>query len=104
MYAVIKTGGKQYRVSEGDTLQVEKLTGEPGEEISFDEVLLVAGGDSTAKVGKPVISGAKVKARILSQERGPKIIVFKMRRRKNYRNKTGHRQPYTRVQIVGISA
>lgn len=104
MYAVIKTGGKQYRVSEGDTLQVEKLTGKPGDEISFDEVLLVAGGEGNAKVGKPIVAGAKVKARILSQERGPKVIVFKMRRRKNYRRKAGHRQPYTRVEITGISS
>ncbi len=103
MYAVIKTGGKQYRVSEGETLQVEKLVGDPGDEINFDEVLLVGGGDAT-KVGKPIVDGAKVTAEIMSQDRGKKIIVFKMRRRKNYRRKAGHRQLYTRVKITAIKA
>ncbi len=103
MYAVIKTGGKQYRVSEGETLQIEKLPGNPGDEINFDEVLLVGGGDAT-KVGKPHVSGAKVSAEIVAQDRGPKIIVFKMRRRKNYRRKAGHRQAYTRVKITAIKA
>jgi large subunit ribosomal protein L21 len=103
MYAVIKTGGKQYRVAEGDTLQVEKLAGEPGDEIRFEQVLLVGGGDAT-KVGQPLVKGAEVKAKIVAQDRGKKIIVFKMKRRKNYRRKIGHRQPYTSVQITGISA
>lgn len=103
MYAVIKTGGKQYRVSEGETLHVEKLAGDPGDQINFDEVLLVGGGDAT-KVGQPIVDGAKVTAEIVSQDRGPKIIVFKMRRRKNYRRKAGHRQPYTRVKITSIKA
>ena len=102
MYAVIKTGGKQYRVAEGDKLHVEKLTGNAGDEISFDQVLLV-GGDSP-KVGTPTIAGASVKAKIVSQDRGEKIIVFKLKRRKNYRRKQGHRQPYTQIQITGISA
>jgi large subunit ribosomal protein L21 len=102
MYAVIKTGGKQYRVAKGETLQVEKIAGEPGDAVTFDEVLLV-GGDSP-KVGKPVVKGASVKAQIVAQERGKKIIVFRMRRRKTYRRKTGHRQPYTRVEITGITA
>jgi large subunit ribosomal protein L21 len=101
MYAVIKTGGKQYRVSEGDTLQVEKLAGKPGDEITFDEVLLIGGGEST-KVGQPLVKGAAVKAKITAQDKDKKIVVFKMRRRKNYRNKNGHRQPYTQVTITGI--
>ena len=102
MYAVIKTGGKQYRVAEGDTLQIEKLAGSAGEAIEFNDVLLVGGGDEV-KVGKPVVTGASVKAEILSQDKGDKIIVFKMRRRKNYRRKQGHRQLYTRVKIKAIS-
>lgn len=103
MYAVIKTGGKQYRVAEGDTLQVEKLQGEPGDEISFDQVLLV-GGDDATKVGTPTVKGATVKAQITAQNRGKKIVVFKMKRRKNYRRKNGHRQPYTQIKITGIKA
>jgi len=103
MYAVIKTGGKQYRVSEGDVLQVEKLAGKAGDEISFAEVLLVGDGDAT-KVGKPVVKGAAVKAQIVSHGRDRKIVVFKMKRRKNYRRKTGHRQPFTQVKITGISS
>jgi len=102
MYAVIKTGGKQYRVSQGDTLHVEKLNGNPGDAVSFDEVLLVGGGESV-KVGKPTVTGASVKAQILSQDRDKKIIIFKFRRRKNYRRKQGHRQPYTAVKITGIT-
>lgn len=102
MYAVIKTGGKQYRVATGDRLQVEKLAGNPGDEVRFDEVLLV-GGDSP-KVGAPTVKGAAVKAKILGQERGEKLIVFKFRRRKNYRRKNGHRQPYTKIEITGIDA
>ena len=103
MYAVIKTGGKQYRVSEGETLQVEKLPGNPGDAVDFEEVLLVGGGDAT-KVGQPTVTGAKVSAEIVSQDRGKKIIVFKFKRRKNYRRKAGHRQPYTRVKITSIKA
>ena len=103
MYAVIKTGGKQYRVSEGDVLQVEKLAGNAGDEISFGEVLLVGDGEAT-KVGKPLVKGAAVKAQIVSQGRDRKVLVFKMRRRKNYRRKAGHRQPFTALKITGISA
>lgn len=100
MYAVIRTGGKQYRVAEGQTLRVEKLPGSEGEGVSFEEVLML-GGDAP-RVGQPVVSGAKVEATIKSHYRGPKIIVFKFRRRKNYRRKNGHRQPYTDVVITGI--
>ncbi|MBW2522656.1 MAG: 50S ribosomal protein L21 [Deltaproteobacteria bacterium] len=103
MYAVIKTGGKQYRVAEGQMLQVEKLPGNPGEPVTFDQVLMV-GGDGKTKVGRPLVSGAKVNAQIVAQDRDKKIIVFKFRRRKNYRRKTGHRQPYTEVKITGIEA
>ena len=102
MYAVIRTGGKQYRVSEGDTLRIEKLAGDVGNAISFDEVLLV-GGDKVT-VGKPLVAGAKVAAQITAQEKAKKVIVFKMRRRKNYRRKNGHRQHYTEVKITGITA
>ncbi|MET0286309.1 MAG: 50S ribosomal protein L21 [Polyangiales bacterium] len=100
-YAVIRTGGKQYRVTEGDTLRIEKLPGDVGSSITFGEVLLI-GGDS-AKIGKPLVSGASVTGTILAQDRAKKIIVFKMRRRKNYRRKNGHRQWYTEVKITGIA-
>ncbi len=102
MYAVIKTGGKQYRVSEGETLHVEKLAGKAGDAVTFDQVLLVGGGDSV-KVGAPLVKGASVKAEIIDQARDKKIIIFKFRRRKNYRRKIGHRQPFTAVKITGIT-
>lgn len=102
MYAVIRTGGKQYRVSEGQTLRVEKLPGGAGDKITFGEVLLV-GGESL-KIGQPLVAGASVSAEIKVQDKGPKIVIFKFRRRKNYRRKTGHRQPYTELKITGISA
>jgi len=101
MYAVIKTGGKQYRVSEGDKLRVEKLPGDAGASVTFDEVLMI-GGDKVA-VGKPLVKGAKVTAKILTQDRAKKVIIFKFRRRKNYRRKRGHRQPFTEIQITGVS-
>jgi large subunit ribosomal protein L21 len=103
MYAVIKTGGKQYRVSEGDVLRVERLPGDVGNEVSFDEVLMVGGGAGPT-VGRPTVDGATVKAEILAHDRARKIIVFKMKRRKNYRRKRGHRQPYTQIRVTGISA
>ncbi len=101
-YAIIKTGGKQYRVSEGDTIRVEKIQGEVGSSIELDEVLMVGGDD--VSVGTPLVSGAKVTAEIVAQDRAKKIIVFKMKRRKNYRRKQGHRQPYTELRITGVSA
>ena len=101
MYAVIKTGGKQYRVAEGQKLRVEKLPGNAGDKVTFSEVLLV-GGDAP-KIGKPLVSGASVAAEITGQDRGKKIVVFKFRRRKNYRRKNGHRQPYTELKITGIT-
>ena len=103
MYAVIKTGGKQYRVAAGDKLKIEKLPADVGSEVSFDQVLLVADGDKI-QAGAPLLSGAAVKATVLSHGRGDKIIIFKMRRRKHYRKTQGHRQDYTEVQIGGISA
>ena len=102
MYAVIKSGGKQYRVLAGQNLRVEKLPGAAGDKVVFGEVLLV-GGDAL-KIGQPTVAGAKVEATILAQDRGKKIIVFKFRRRKNYRRKAGHRQAYTELKIETISA
>ena len=102
MYAVIKTGGKQYRVAQGDRLRVEKLAGNVGDTVSLGEVLLVGQGDGV-KVGAPLVSGAKVEAKIVAQDRGKKIIIFKFRRRKNYRRTTGHRQPFTALEITGIT-
>lgn len=101
MYAVIRTGGKQHRVVQGDVLRVERLPGDVGSSITFDEILLV-GGDKTT-VGKPLVKGAKVAALITAQDRAKKVIVFKMRRRKNYRKKRGHRQWFTEIKITGIS-
>jgi large subunit ribosomal protein L21 len=102
MYAVIKTGGKQYKVAQGDKLRVEKLTANVGDTVTFDEVLLV-GGDAI-KIGAPLVAGAKVEAKVVAQDREKKIIVFKFRRRKNYRRKNGHRQPFTALEITGITA
>jgi large subunit ribosomal protein L21 len=100
MFAVIKTGGKQYRVAAGDKLKVEKIKGEPGEIVQFGEVLVV-GGDSPT-LGLPTISGASVAAEVLQQARNPKVISFKKRRRKNSRRKRGHRQEFTLVGITEI--
>ncbi|AKF03364.1 LSU ribosomal protein L21p [Sandaracinus amylolyticus] len=99
---MIKTGGKQYRVTEGDRLRIEKLPGDVGAKLTFDEVLMV-GGDKVA-VGTPLVKGAKVTAEIVAQDRAKKVIVFKFRRRKNYRRKRGHRQPFTEIKITGVSA
>ena len=101
MYAVIKTGGKQYRVSANDTLVVEKIEGDAGAAVEFAEVLMI-GGDGTAKVGAPNIAGAKVTAEVVEQGRGDKVISFKKRRRKNSRRKRGHRQHLTTVRIKEI--
>jgi large subunit ribosomal protein L21 len=100
MYAVIRTGGKQYRVAAGDRLRVEKVPGNVGDPVVFEEVLLVA-GESLA-LGKPLVAGAKVEAKIVEQGLGPKLVIFKFRRRKNYRRKTGHRQPFTALEITNI--
>lgn len=103
MFAVVKTGGKQYKVSSGDVIKVEKLEGEAGGKIKLDEVLFV-GGEKTAKVGTPTVKGASVEAEIIAQDRGPKIIVFKKKRRQNYRRKKGHRQDLTVLRIKDIKA
>jgi large subunit ribosomal protein L21 len=100
MFAVIKTGGKQYRVAAEDVLKIEKIKGEPGEIVEFGEVLVV-GGDSVT-LGVPTIAGATVAAEVLDQARGPKVIAFKKRRRKNSRRKVGHRQEFTLVRITEI--
>ncbi len=101
MYAVIKTGGKQYRVSEGQKVLVEKLPGQNGDKITIGEVLFI-GGDSP-KIGQPLVKGASVAAEIVEQGRGKKLVVFKFRRRKNYRRKAGHRQPFTALKITSIT-
>ena len=102
MYAVIKTGGKQYRVAQNDLLTIERLAGEPGASIEFADVLMVGNGEQV-KVGAPFVSGAKVTAELVDQARGPKVIAFKKRRRKNSRRKQGHRQHLSLVRITGIS-
>ena len=101
MYAVIKTGGKQYRVAEGDVLNVEKLNAEAGSEVVFDEVLTVV-NDADVKIGQPVVEGAKVTAKVVEQGKGEKILVFKYKAKSDYRRRQGHRQPYTKVVIEKI--
>jgi large subunit ribosomal protein L21 len=103
MYAVVKTGGKQYRVSAGEKLKIEQISAEVGQEIVLDQVLVVADGDAL-KMGTPLVSGAKVKAKVLKQGRGDKVRIFKMRRRKHFRKSQGHRQNYTEIEILGIAA
>ena len=102
MYAVVKTGGKQYRVSAGEKLRIEQIGADVGQEIVLDQVLLVADGEAL-RMGAPLVSGATVKARVLSHGRGDKVHIFKMRRRKHYRKSQGHRQNYTEIEILGIS-
>ncbi|HRI76276.1 MAG TPA: 50S ribosomal protein L21 [Alphaproteobacteria bacterium] len=101
MYAVIKTGGKQYRVQKDDIIEVELLDVEVGASVTLDEVLLV-GSEGKAKIGAPTVAGASVKADVLNQKKGDKIIVFKKKRRQNYRRKNGHRQPITVLKITDI--
>ena len=101
MYAIIQTGGKQYRVSEGDVLSIEKLTAAEGEEVVFDQVLTVV-SDGDIKIGKPVVEGAKVTAKVVEHGKGGKILVFKYKAKSNYRKRQGHRQPYTKVEISKI--
>jgi large subunit ribosomal protein L21 len=107
MYAVIQTGGKQYRVQPGDILQIEKLEGEVGASVKFDQVLFASNGSAeTSKVwiGKPLLSGAAVEAEVVGQGRGEKILIIKMKRRKQYRRTQGHRQELTEVLVTGISS
>ena len=103
MIAVVKTGGKQYKISEGDVIQVEKLDGKVGETINLDKVLICGEGNSI-KVGSPYLEGCSIVCEVTEQLRGKKIIVFKKHRRKNYRRKNGHRQSLTRLRITGITA
>ncbi|WP_119395479.1 50S ribosomal protein L21 [Salinibius halmophilus] len=103
MYAVIKSGGKQYRVKEGDVLKLEKIEAETGSAINFDEVLLVGEGESV-NIGKPVVEGAKVSAEVVEHGRHKKVTIVKFKRRKHHLKHAGHRQWYTQVKITGISA
>ena len=102
MHAVIKTGGKQYRVAAGDKLNVESLPGDVGAEVQFDQVLMVSDGDDVT-VGAPLVEGAKVTAKVVEHGRGEKIRIIKFKRRKHYRRTYGHRQNYTRVEITDVS-
>ena len=103
MFAVIRTGGKQYRVAENDVIRIEKLDGEAGSTVTFDQVLMV-GGEGDAKVGAPTVEGATVTGELVEQMRDKKVIIFKKRRRQNSRRKNGHRQHLSVVKITGISA
>jgi len=102
MYAVIKTGGKQYRVSAGEKLKIEQIAADVGQEIVLDQVLLVVDGEAL-KMGAPLVAGAQVKARVLKHGRGDKVHIFKLNRRKHYRRSQGHRQNYTEIEILGIA-
>lgn len=102
MYAIIETGGKQYRVQQGDTIFIEKLEAEVDATVSFDVLLL--GGEKELVVGKPLVKGAKVEGKVVKQLRGEKIIIYKYKSKKNYHRKQGHRQPYTKVEITAIQA
>jgi large subunit ribosomal protein L21 len=103
MYAIIGTGGKQYKVQTGDTLRIEKLTGEVGDSILFDKVLMVSDGENST-IGQPLVADAAVKGHIVEQGKAKKLIVFKYKRRKGYRRKQGHRQNYTAVKIDAIES
>ncbi len=103
MYAIVETGGKQFKVAQGDTLYVEKLDAEIGSTVTLDKVFLV-GDDNGVKVGTPVLEGAKVTAKVADHGRGKKIVVFKYKAKKNYHKKQGHRQPYTKLVIESVEA
>ena len=103
MYAVIKTGGKQYRVTAGEKLKVEQIPADIGQEIVLDQVLMIGGGESV-KVGAPLVTGANVTAKVVAHGRGEKIRIFKMRRRKHYQKHQGHRQNFTEIEISAINA
>ena len=101
VYAVIQTGGKQYRVQQGDVIYVEKIDAQADETVTFDKVLLVGEGEAV-KVGTPAVDGAKVEGKVLGQVKGQKIVVYKYKAKKNERKKQGHRQPYTKVEITEV--
>jgi large subunit ribosomal protein L21 len=103
MYAVIQTGGKQYRVAEGETLRVEKLSANTGDKLSFSPLLFADDGGNV-QIGKPNVSGIQVETEVLGQGLGDKILIYKYKRRKSYRRKTGHRQPFTALKVVSIKA
>ena len=103
MYAIVKTGGKQYKVAEGDTIFVEKLEASEGETVVFDQVLTVV-SDASVKLGRPMVDGAKVTAKVVAHGKGKKILVFKNKAKSNYRKRQGHRQPFTKVVIEKIEA
>lgn len=103
MFAVVRTGGKQYRVEQGSILEIEKLPGDVGQTVSLDDVLLVADGSNTS-IGKPTVKGASVQAQIIEQKKAPKVIIFKKIRRHGYHKKQGHRQQLTRVKVTEIHA
>lgn len=103
MYAIIKTGGHQFRVAPGDTIEVERLQAEPGSQVELGEVLMVGGGDNGVQVGNPTVQGARVIATVLGASKGPKLIVFKYKPKKRIRRKTGHRQGLTRLSIKEIA-
>ncbi|MEQ8281252.1 MAG: 50S ribosomal protein L21 [Parvibaculum sp.] len=102
MFAVIRTGGKQYKVAKDDVLEIERIEAKAGDKIDLGDVLMV-GGEGAPKVGSPLVAGAKVKAEVVEQTRGPKLTIFKKRRRQNYRRKNGHRQDLTLVKILDIA-
>ena len=102
MYAVILTGGKQYRVQQGDVIYVEKLEAQAGDAVNFDVLML--GKDEGAVIGAPVVAGAKVEGKVLDQVKSAKVVVFKYKAKKNERKKQGHRQPYTKVEITAVNA
>lgn len=103
MYAVVKTGGKQYRVAAGEKIKVEQIPADVGAEITLDQVLMVGEGESV-KIGTPIVAGAKVTAKVIAHGRHAKVNIFKMRRRKHYQKHQGHRQNYTEIEIAGITA
>ncbi len=102
MYAIIATGGKQYRVSQGDVIYIEKIDQDVDSTVSFD--VLMVGGEDAVKIGNPVVAGAKVEGKVLGQVKGEKIIIYKYKSKKNYHRRAGHRQPYTKVEITAINA
>ncbi|MBD3306752.1 50S ribosomal protein L21 [candidate division KSB3 bacterium] len=104
MYAVIETGGKQHKVSEGEILKIDKVEAEPGTEVTFDKVIMVKPDDAEVKVGTPYVENASVTAEVVEQGKHKKIIVFKYKRKKNYQRKQGHRQRYTAIRITNIAA
>ena len=103
MYAIVKTGGKQYKVAEGDTIFVEKLEADEGESVVFDQVLTVV-NDADVKIGRPMVDGAKVTGKVMAHGKGKKILIFKYKAKSNYRKRQGHRQPFTKVVIEKIEA